>query len=46
MTTWERFSAECSGMLNELPEDKWLTLKSNTGIKNKGHSGVKKIFFF
>lgn len=42
MTTWERFPAKCSGMPNELPEDKWLTLRPNIRIKNKGYNGMKK----
>lgn len=45
MTTWERFLTKCSGMFDELPEDKWLTLRSNIGIENKGHRGMKKNFF-
>ena len=45
MTTWERFLTKCSGMFDELPEDKWLTLRSNIGIENKGHKGMKKNFF-
>lgn len=36
MTTLERLPDICSGMLNELPGVKWLTLRSNTGIKIKG----------
>ena len=24
MIAWERFTTKCSGMLNEVPEDKWL----------------------
>ena len=45
MTIWERFPAKWFEMLSGLPDDKWLAPRSDIGIKNKGHSGMKKDVF-